>query len=153
MSNPKFGSKLWNEWVTICNKYLRAFCEKHGYDFDEATNSWVSNFDGTVVLCGDEYVTMEDIIIDIERNVPEEEFLKWYYYTIEVYPLMGCSPNYESWLNGCPRLTKEEINKKIEITQIPENEKITRLKKEMDDLIDEYLGERNIAKKEKDSEN
>ena len=27
-----------------CNAYLRAFCQKHGYDEDDAVNSWETAF-------------------------------------------------------------------------------------------------------------
>lgn len=128
-----FDSELWDEWVVICNKYLKAFCEKHGYDFEDATDSWVAEFDGTVVLCGDEYVSMEDIIIDIEKEAPEEEFLKWYYYCNDANDAGVVAPNYASWLNGCPRLSEEEIN-----VRKKKKENLERLKCDFGKLIDSY---------------
>lgn len=140
-----FKSKLWDEWVVICNKYLKMFCEKHDYDFDDATNSWVANFDGTVVLCGDEYVSMEDIILDIEIDAPEEEFRKWYYYCMDCEVLGKHSPNYYSWLNGCPRMLpsdlKDLVDKKNENPNYNiENEyRIRELKNELNNVINEYI--------------
>lgn len=147
MVKEGFNSELWDEWVVICNKYLKTFCEKHGYDFDDATNSWVAGFDGTVVLCGDEYVSMEDIIIDIEKDAPEEEFLKWYWYCLDANDAGASTPNYSSWLNGCPRLSKEELErykeKKENLKRIkrntPDDQKLIELKKEFGRLIDEYI--------------
>lgn len=142
----KFNSEMWDEWVVICNKYLRAFCEKHDYDFEDATESWVSNFDGTIVLCGDDYISMEDIILDIESKAPEEEFHKWYYYCLDAYDAGVNTPNYYSWLNGCPRLSKEEMEAKLkrkkqidEIKDNPINEKLVFLRSEFNKLIDEYI--------------
>ena len=138
----KYDSKLWNKWVKVCNEYLKAFCKKHGYDYEDATRSWVGDFDGTMVFCGDECASIEDIIIDIEENAPEEEFQRWQYYCVEC-AIHGCknyAPNYESWLKGIPRITTEEMDKKAEIKQMDDDEKIRNLKAELNKDIDEYLG-------------
>lgn len=146
IKTSKFNSEIWDEWVTITNKYLRAFCEKHEYDFDEATNSWVANFDGTICHCGDEYISMEDIILDIEMKAPVEEFQKWYFYCIDAYDAGANVPNYSSWLLGCPRLTKEEMydkqKRKEEMENLkdkPMNERLVYLKNEFNKFIDEYI--------------
>lgn len=143
----KFKSKLWLNWKSSCDKYLKAFCDKHGYDFEDASQNWVAGFIGIVTLCGDEYVSMEDIIIDIEKEAPEEEFLKWYWYCLDAHDAGVSTPNYISWLNGCPRLSKEELKlhkkKKGNLDRIkrnsPDDQKLIELKKEFGRLIDEYI--------------
>lgn len=133
----RFNSELWSEWVVVCNKYLRKFCEKHGYDFNEATDSWVIDFDGTIVLCGDEYVSMEDIILDIEMNAPEGEFIKWYDYCLDCYENGKTAPNYYFWLNGYnPYLYKKD---KIDDDNSKKSSKIETLKAELYELIDEII--------------
>ena len=35
------NTKLKSDYEKACNAYLQAFCEKHGYDYEDATRSWV----------------------------------------------------------------------------------------------------------------
>ena len=61
-------------FVKGCNEYLRLFCEKHDFDYEEAKNSWVGGSIGEITLCGDYYVAMPTIIADIDHDAPETEF-------------------------------------------------------------------------------
>lgn len=108
-----------------CNLYLRLFCEKHGYDADSQDTWWVGNDVGGVAGIGDLYADMATIRADIDKDAPEEEFLKWYDYCTEAHCLGLSSPNYVSWLMGCPR-------------QYDEMERIRELKKECDKIIREF---------------
>jgi len=92
-----------------CNMYLLLFCEKHGYGYEE--DAWVGNAPGGVALVGDYYVGMDTIKTDIDMDAPEEEFLKWYDYNIEAGDFNLTTPNFESWLRGCPRTSPETFKK------------------------------------------
>ena len=35
------NTKLKSDYEKACNAYLQAFCEKHGYDYEDAARSWV----------------------------------------------------------------------------------------------------------------
>lgn len=94
-----------------CNEYLRLFCEKHGFDYEEAKDSWVGGLVGGITLCGDYYVSMPTIITDIDHDAPEAEFLKWYDYNLEAREYGFVTPNFESWLRGCPRVNNETLEK------------------------------------------
>jgi hypothetical protein len=96
-------------FVKGCNEYLRLFCEKH--DFDYAKTPWVGGSVGEIVLCGDYYVAMPTIIADIENDAPKEEFLKWYDYNLVAHEFGFTTPNFESWLRGCPRVSDETFKK------------------------------------------
>ena len=98
-----------------CNEYLRLFCEKHGFDFEDAKDSWVSDSVGGVVCVGDFFVDMETIIADIEMDAPEEEFFKWYDYSIAASEFDLTQPNLSSWLKGCPRTSEETFAKLREL--------------------------------------
>jgi hypothetical protein len=108
--------KLKQNYENACNAYLKAFCEKHEYDFEDAKNSWVGNNVGGIVDVADCYMDMEAIITDIDTDAPEHEFLKWYDYCLEL-SMLGVTgiPNYSSWLKGCPIKTQAEIE---EIRQV-----------------------------------
>lgn len=116
-----------------CNEYLRLFCEKHEFDFEEAKKSWVANEVGTVVCVGDCFVDMATIITDIEMNAPEKEFNDWYFYNIDAHELKFPTPNFKSWLLGCPRVSEETFAHLRELKaslQESINEEKTRLKNE-----------------------
>lgn len=98
-------------FVKGCNEYLRLFCEKHNFDYEEAKESWVGGLVGEITLCGDYYVAMPTIIADIENEAPETEFYKWYDYNLEAREYGFVTPNFESWLRGCPRVNNETFEK------------------------------------------
>ena len=98
-------------FVKGCNEYLRLFCEKHDFDYEEAKESWVANCVGDVTCVGDIFVGMQTIITDIEMDAPEDEFIKWYDYNLVANEFGFTTPNFESWLRGCPRVSDETFNK------------------------------------------
>ena len=98
-------------FVKGCNEYLRLFCEKHDFDYEEAKESWVANCVGDVTCVGDIFVGMQTIITDIEMDAPEEEFIKWYDYNLVAHEFGFNTPNFESWLKGCPRVSEETFKK------------------------------------------
>lgn len=115
-----------------CEAYLRLFCDKHGYDYEDAAQSWVAGDVGDVVCVSDMYVSLNDIRTDIDRDAPEEEFVKWYDYCLRlgVIDLSIPTPNYNSWLRGCPRRSEEEIEKLEEI-----HHKVEMAKAELENAI------------------
>ena len=100
-------AKLKLGYENACNEYLKAFLKKHGYGQDYCY--WVADEVGGIAEIGDYFVSMETIITDIDWEVPEEEFLKWYDYCLET-GFLGCeTPSYKSWIRGFPVRTSEEI--------------------------------------------
>lgn len=98
-------------FVKGCNEYLRLFCEKHDFDYEEAKDSWVANCVGDITCVGDIFVGMQTIITDIEMDAPEEEFLKWYGYNLVANEFGFTTPNFDHWLRGCPRVPQESFDK------------------------------------------
>lgn len=98
-------------FVKGCNEYLRLFCEKHDFDYEEAKESWVANCVGDVTCVGDIFVGMQTIITDIEMDAHKEEFIKWYDYNLVAHEFGFNTPNFESWLRGCPRVSEETFKK------------------------------------------
>lgn len=111
-------------FVKGCNEYLRLFCEKHDFDYEEAKHSWVANCVGDVTCVGDIFVGMQTIITDIEMDAPEEEFLKWYGYNLVANEFGFTTPNFDHWLRGCPRVPQESFDK------------LEALKKDLEDAIE-----------------
>lgn len=93
-----------------CNAYLAAFCEKHGYDYEP--DAWVGNDPGGIAEVGDLFVSMADMLADIDRDAPEEEYIRYYDYCMRIGGICDGkleTPNYDSWLRGCPRIDEEQI--------------------------------------------
>lgn len=102
---------LRKNYEDACNAYLRAFCQKHGYDEDDAVNSWAAGDVGGIASVGDEFVNMDTIIADIDMQAPETAFGEWYDYCLRLHMISEdiTTPNYRNWLRGCPRKTVEEF--------------------------------------------
>ena len=98
-------------FVKGCNEYLRLFCEKHDFDYEEARNSWVANCVGDVTCVGDIFVGIQTIITDIEMDAPKDEFIKWYDYNLIASHFGFTTPNFDHWLRGCPRVSDEAFKK------------------------------------------
>lgn len=103
-----------------CNAYLMAFCEKHSFNYADAARSWVGGDVGGITECADYYVSMSDILTDIDLDAPEDEYVKYYDYCLRVHSIANGelkTPNYESWLRGCPRMDEEQIKRLEELQQ------------------------------------
>ena len=82
-------------YAKACDDYLTAFCEKHGFDRDNSR--WIADRPGEIADVGDYSVDMQTIADDINLDAPEEEFFKWYDYTIEMGMLEALRiPNFRS---------------------------------------------------------
>lgn len=93
---------LKQNYENACNAYLKAFCDKHGFDYDPT--AWVGNDVGSWVDIADYCIDINIIRLDIDRNAPEDEFVKWYDYYLRLGMLKANPINYDNWLKGCPPL-------------------------------------------------
>lgn len=100
--------KTKQQFNDACNAYLEVFCEKHGFDYGEAKNSWIANEIGGSCLLGDYCVTFWDMKVDIDMEAQKDEYFKYYDYFLESQNLGFICPNYANWLRGCPRLSEEQ---------------------------------------------
>lgn len=84
---------LQKEYHKICNQYLLEFCKKHEWDFE----FWVADEPGTIAIIGDYFIGFREMRYDIDNNIKEDAFIKWYDYALglgmkdEFYLL------YENW--------------------------------------------------------
>lgn len=128
---------LKQQYIDACNAYLEVFCEKHGFEYDIASNEWVANDVGGCCMLSDFCVSFDDMKTDIDMDAPKEEYWNYYEYSLEAYDLGFNCPNYANWLRGCPRLSEEqrkslreaknrvyEAQKDFERILIEENDKI-----------------------------
>lgn len=102
-------SKLRENYNNVCNDYLKAFCEKHGFDYEDAKESWAAGYVGGVCNLGEWFVNFDDIRTDLDMHAPKDEYFKYYDYDMESHDLGFKRINYDSWLLGAPRLSHEQI--------------------------------------------
>jgi len=85
-------TQLQKNYENACNAYLKAFCLKHDFYLDNCF--WVADQVGTICAIGDSFVDMETIRIDIDRDAPINEWMKWYDYSLRLGMLDAPCPNY-----------------------------------------------------------
>jgi hypothetical protein len=104
------NTKLKQDYENACHAYAEAFCKKHGYDYDP--EDWVARHVGGILSVGDYFVDMETIRVDIDKNAPEDEFVKWFDYCTRVGHLSmdKSTPNFDNWMRGCPRMSDESLS-------------------------------------------
>lgn len=107
---------LQKEYYRICNQYLLEFCKKHEYDFE----FWVGDEPGTIAMIGDYFVGFREMKYDIDHNIPEEAFIKWYDYALKQG--MGDEPylSYEQWC----AITKEGVKSLPDGVSLSESTKV-----------------------------
>ena len=99
---------LKENYEKACNEYLKAFCEKHGFDFQDSY--WIGDRIGEIADVCSYCVDMQTIVDDINFYAPEDGFLKWYEYTLDMRLLgAGTTPNFRSWIRNCPRHSPMKI--------------------------------------------
>ena len=123
--------ELKGKWRDICNSYLKEFCEKHEYNYEP--DLWVANDPGTVICVNDMFISMGDIRYDVDNNIDEEMFAKWYWKALDVRELTGKNyMNYSSFCEGAPDEWTEERMNSIRLL----HNKIEESRKELMKLID-----------------
>lgn len=124
--------QLKQNYDKACNDYLRAFCEKHDFDFDDAY--WCGDDAGGIAGVGDLDFDMATIRTDIDEDAKEKELWAWYEYVQDALDFHLAVPNFHSWIHGCPRTDKATIDR------------LKSLKKELNDLCEQE----NFKMKEND---
>lgn len=123
------------EWKVLCNVYLKKFCDKHEYKYEQ--DCWVANNPGTIANIGDMFVSMENIRYDIDNNISEEKFEKWYWKALDVYELIGENyMNYESFCKGCPDYWTEDKLEKLREAHMRVYEAEEALRQEIEEITE-----------------
>jgi hypothetical protein len=76
---------------------------------------------------------MATITEDIDTNAPDEAFIRWYDYCLRAGTLTLMTPNFRSWLKGCPVRSDEELAE-LEYKQC----RINELKETLEAKIEHY---------------
>ena len=123
-------------WRDICQEYLKLFCDKHEYSFEDCF--WVADDYGTIACVSDIFISMEHIRYDIDNNIEETMFEKWYWKAIEIFELTGQDfMNYESFCKGAPDIWTEDKMEKLREAHMRVYEAEEALRQEIEELTEE----------------
>ena len=123
-------------WRDICQEYLKLFCDKHEYSFEDCF--WVTDNYGTIACVSDMFISMEHIRYDIDNNIEETKFEKWYWKAIEIFELTGQDfMNYESFCKGAPDIWTEEKMEKLREAHMRVYEAEEALRQEIEEMTEE----------------
>lgn len=113
-------NKLKYDWEKLCNEYVKIFCEKHDICYDDDDYIWVGGSVGEIANIGDFYIDFSVIRYDIDNNIEESKFEKWYWKSLDVYQITGDNYlSYESFCRGAPDKWSDE--KLEEIKKLQQN--------------------------------
>lgn len=104
----------------VVAEYVTAMLSR--FEWDAQYGCWVANDCTGIYIYNDYAISLSEIIFIVDNDVSVKEFMEWYdYYSFAMkYGLER--PNLESWIFGCPRLSKEEC------------ENVKRYKKELNNF-------------------
>jgi hypothetical protein len=133
MNNKQSTQERWRD---ICQEYLKLFCDKHEYSFEDCF--WVADDYGTIACVSDMFISMEHIRYDIDNNIEETMFEKWYWKAIEIFELTGQDfMNYESFCKGAPDIWTEEKMEKLREAHMRVYEAEEALRQEIEEMTEE----------------
>lgn len=133
MNNKQSTQERWRD---ICQEYLKLFCDKHEYSFEDCF--WVADNYGTIACVSDMFISMEHIRYDIDNDIEETMFEKWYWKAIEIFELTGQDfMNYESFCKGAPDIWTEEKMEKLREAHMRVYEAEEALRQEIEEMTEE----------------
>jgi hypothetical protein len=83
------------EYETIVNKYIDAFCEKQ--EIDKCETFWIGDERGGLLDVASCTFDFSDIRLDIDTNQPKDKIFQWYY---ENDYINNKIINYQSYIKG-----------------------------------------------------
>lgn len=104
------NKSLRDRYEEICMEYVYDFVTKHGYlGLDQnLKDNWVAGDIGTIICIGDMFVDFEVIRYDIDNNIPEDKFEKWYWSAVECYDSNKFTMNYKTYCRCNPLNDKKK---------------------------------------------
>lgn len=107
--------------------YVAAFLNM--YELDARYGYWVSDDMTGVYAYGDNhFLSLSNLIYIVDNNVPESTLEEWEEYCLWAHEFGQTIPNLDSWVKGCPRASKEQM------------EHLIKLKQDFDDAVQDCKG-------------
>ena len=107
MTNGTLKS-IQNDFKRIAYSYADALCEL--FELNKEEGWWIGDDIGGVYCNGDMYcITFDEIRYIVDNGISKDEFLEYEEYVSFCLEFNLSAPNFQSWVNGCPRHSKETI--------------------------------------------
>ena len=138
----KPGSLFKDEWEYVCNRYRDRFVEMY-FTYDDgsqADTDWVAGRVGEMLDINEcEYVfDMTEVRLCVDNSYNWKDVQEWWDYTFILKSIDDSivTPNLESWMKGCPRRSKEEIDELVNLHRktIEAREELERHIKELNKI-------------------
>lgn len=111
-----YAKSLKNRFRGVCNEYIIEFCRLYKIELD-SDDIWVGGDAGTIACINDYFFDFNSVIKYAVDNqlCDKDDLVEWYDYTLFAQEFNQTIPNFESWSKGCPRLSKEEQQRLIDL--------------------------------------
>lgn len=125
------NTPLKKRWRSICYDYVQEFIRKHDL-VEYGEWYWVSDDPGTVLCIADYFINFDDLRYDIDNDILETMFFRWYDYStmLTLYDLKQV--NYRSYVKGA-RPYDESDFENIRILR----GKVVEAQKKLEDCLNE----------------
>lgn len=101
------------------------------YEWDSRDGFWIGDEVGGTYAYGDSwFFSYDEMRYIVENDVPFDVYDEWADYVMFAIEFNQNQPNLKSWVKGCPRLSKDEQKKLIDLKQ--------DLKDKMKEFYDKY---------------
>lgn len=104
---------LKERYEQVANDYVKELYRRFYPDYDGYMPAWVGDeIGGTLDDPWGYYINFDDVRLIIDENIPLDDFVEWYDYCLECSTISSdiTTPNLRSWLEGCPRMSREELD-------------------------------------------
>jgi len=103
-----FLEKIKSDFERVAHLYSQQLCKLFG--FGEEYGWWVGNKIGGIYCNGDVFmISFQEMRIVVDNQMKEDEYQEYLDYCKWAMDFDKVAPNLQSWLNGCPRYNKEDM--------------------------------------------
>lgn len=123
-------SKAFDDYKKAVQNIVVGFCKKNDIEYVYDVNNWIDGKIGEIIQINDFYLDFGFIKNDLLLEAPKGEWYEYYNYSLELhqinnaYQLGFAIMNYESWLQGAPRI--DWIKVKQDLSALEQNIANTR---------------------------
>lgn len=107
----------------IVERYTDIFREKMYGISRDPDDYWINDDIGGIASIGDEFWGFDQIRKTVDNDYDPKQVFAWYDYCVRLGSIDHTIPvpNIESWMNGCPRYSEEQIGNIEEQARILQN--------------------------------
>ena len=115
----KMEKTLKQRYEELAEEYRKALI-KQFYPNEEVPyddSYWVADEIGGVLELNEDFFGFDTIRYIVDNNIQYETWYNWFQYCQSVGDFGISTPNLKAWCKGCPRLSKEQIDRLVKLKQ------------------------------------